>query len=170
MDQIKLLLIALSIFAFCSSSALAQNQQESVTATVNISANVIQTIELITVNSMTLGDLQPGQEEVYVNPVNSVNAGFMIAVGIPDVEFRLTYLRERVLTHSSGEGNLTFTYELSGNFEEEQSTSVLLRDDDRNIRFNTEGRYYIWVGGRIDLRNAKPGNYQGDFTIEIDYI
>ncbi len=94
----------------------------------------------------------------------------MIAVGMPNTEFRLNYLPERELTQVDGNSTLTFTYELSGNSEENQSTSELLELDNRNIEFNEEGRYYIWVGGRVNIENAAPGNYEGDFTIEIDYI
>lgn len=119
---------------------------------------------------MRFENAQPGQREIYVNPINSVNAGFMIAVGTPEAEFRLFYLPERELTQIDGDGALTFEYEISGNDIEDQATSELLDADNRNIRFNSEGRYYIWVGGRVNLENASPGNYEGDFTIEIDYI
>ncbi len=170
MKRITLFTILISFLTF--TQVLAQNEQSSqvFSATINVNAVVIPSIELITVNSMTFGNLQPGQREVYVNPVNSVNAGFMIAVGMPRSEFRLNYLQERELTQIDGDGTLTFEYELSGNIEENQSTSELLELDNRNIRFNNEGRYYIWVGGRLNLENAQPGNYEGDFTIEIDYI
>lgn len=160
----------LAIFLFVSSPFIAAQDNNGISAQVNVSADVIQSIELITVNSMRFGNAQPGQREIYVNPINSLNAGFMIAVGTPDAEFRLNYLPERELTQIDGNATLTFTYEISGNSEENQSTSELLELDNRNIRFNTEGRYYIWVGGRVNLENAAPGNYEGDFTIEIDYI
>ena len=154
-----------------SLQALAQNEgSDRITANINVSAEVIQSIELITVNTMQFGNSQPGQREIYVNPVNSLNAGYMIAVGTPDAEFRLNYLPELELTQIEGPGSLTFIYEISGNSEENQSTSELLELDNRNIRFNSEGRYYIWVGGKVNIANAPPGNYEGDFTIEIDYI
>lgn len=149
---------------------LKAQESNSVSAQVNVSANVIQSIELITVNSMTFGNSQPGQVEINVNPVNDVNAGFMIALGTPDAEFRLDYFQERQLTQIEGNGFLTFEYILSGNDIEDQSSSELLQTDNRSIRFNSEGRFYIWVGGRVNLENAIPGNYEGDFTIEIDYI
>lgn len=167
----KDVIFSVVIFLIFSPLAIAQSSAEgTVSANIRIDAEVIPSIELITVNSMTLGNMQPGQREIYVNPVNSLNAGFMIAVGMPDSEFRLNYLPERELTQSDGDATLTFTYEISGNTVENQSTSELLEVDNRNIRFNDEGRYYIWIGGRVNLENAEPGNYEGDFTIEIDYI
>ncbi len=162
-------LLAIFLF-FLSSPFLVAQDNEGISAQVNVSAEVIQSIELITVNSMRFGNTQPGQREIYVNPINSLNAGFMIAVGTPDAEFRLNYLPERELSQIDGNATLTFIYEISGNSEENQSTSELLELDNRNIRFNNEGRYYLWVGGRVNLENAAPGNYEGDFTIEIDYI
>jgi hypothetical protein len=155
---------------FTYGTVLAQNQESNISAQVNVNAEVIQSIELITVQSMQFGNTQPGQRLIYVNPINDLNAGYMIAVGTPDAEFRLNYLPERELTQIDGEGSLTFEYEISGNDVEDQATSELLELDNRNIRFNSEGRYYIWVGGRVNLNNAAPGNYEGDFTIEIDYI
>ena len=167
--QMRNSLVILALFFGFNQVILAQNDTV-ISAQVSVSANVMQSIELITVNSMQFGNAQPGQREIYVNPVNSLNAGFMIAVGTPDAEFRLNYLPERELTQIDGDATLTFTYEISGNSEENQSTSELLELDNRNIRFNSEGRYYLWVGGRVNLENAAPGNYEGDFTIEIDYI
>lgn len=160
----------LAPFILLFSTTLYAQEPTRFTAQVNISADVIQSIELITVNSMTFGNAQPGQESIYVNPVNDLNAGFMIAVGTPEAEFRLNYLTERELTRIEGQGSLTFRYELSGNSIEDQTSSELIENDNRNIRFNTEGRFYIWVGGEVNLQNAQPGSYEGDFTIEIDYI
>ena len=153
------------------SAGVKAQQEADVTARVHISAQVIQSIELITVNSMSFGKTQPGQRELYVNPTADINAGYMIAIGTPGAEFRLEYLSQHLLTNTSSEGgNLVFTYEISGNNLEEQATSELLREENKTITFNSNGRYYFWVGGRVNLENAVPGNYEGDFTIEIDYI
>ena len=167
------ILSIISILLLLSSQALhaqSESDENRVSATVSVNAQVIQSIELITINTMQFGNMQPGQEEIYINPINNLNAGFMIAIGTPDAEFRLNYLPERELTEIDGEGSLTFEYEISGNSEENQSTSEILEYENRNIQFNAEGRFYIWVGGRVNLENAPPGSYEGDFTIEIDYI
>lgn len=151
-------------------SLVYSQESNQLSAEVSIQANVIQTIELITVNSMTFGNTQPGQEIIYVNPVNDLNAGFMIANGTPDAEFRLDYELDRQLNRIEGEGSLNFRYELSGNSIEDQTSSEIIDYEDRNLRFNNQGTFYIWVGGEVNLTNAQPGNYEGDFTIEIDYI
>lgn len=165
----RTLLIAL-ILVLGINFVKGQNSGNSVTGNVNVSAEVSASIQMITVNTIQFGDTPPEQGQIYINPVRGTNAGFMIAVGTPEAEFRLNYLPQRILTQVNGNGTLTFTYEISGNSQEEQASSELLDFDNRNLRFNSEGRYYLWVGGRIDLSNAAPGNYEGDFTIEIDYI
>lgn len=166
----NILLFILLIFVAPQIALSQTSNQNGVSARINVSAEVVQTIELITVNTISFGSAQPGQIEIYVNPVVDLNAGYMIAVGTPNTDFRLNYLPERELTQIEGDGVLTFTYEISTNSEEDQSTSEIIEGDDRTLRFNSEGRHYIWVGGRVNLENAQPGNYQGDFTIEIDYI
>lgn len=166
MKQLAIILFLSSILSF-KVNAQVNNQ---VTASVNITATVEQSIQLITVNAMTFGDIEPGQLEIYVNPVIDVSSGYMIAIGTPLAEFRLDYLDIRNLTNVENEGFLTFQYVLSGNNTEDQASSELIDNDNRTIRFNDEGTYHIWVGGRVNLENATPGSYEGDFTIEIDYI
>lgn len=143
----------------------------SISAQVSISAELIRSIELITVNSITFGNTQPGQEEIYVSAISDVSAGYMIAVGNPGSEFRIDFIRQREVSRTDGPGYLTFEYELAGNTIEEQQSAILILDNENDsLKFNAEGRYHIWVGGRVNLTNAQPGNYEGDFTIEIDYI
>jgi hypothetical protein len=148
--------------------------QSNDNAEINVSATVIgstqNSIELITVNTIQFGNTQPEDGQIYINPITSLNAGFMIANGNPEAEFRLNYLPDRILTQINGNGSLIFNYQISGNSEDDQATSELLDLENRNLRFNEEGQFFIWVGGLIDLSNAAPGNYEGDFTIEIDYI
>ena len=161
----------ISLFIAGTSMLKAQTSaHQGISAEIRVSAKIMPSIELITVNSIVLGSLQPGQKEVKVHPVNDLNAGYMIAAGSPDAEFRLSYLAEKELLQTEGKGSIIFQYSISGSANEQQSTSELLQNDNRNIRFNSEGRYYIWVGGTINLENAAPGTYEGDFTIEIDYI
>lgn len=154
---------------FTSWSIKAQNSQE-INATINVSAQIIQSIELITVNSISFGNVDPGQTEVNINPNTDPNAGFMIAVGTPGAQFRLEYLPQRALYNTNGGNNLAFTYQISGNTLEDQASSEIIQFNDRNLTFNAEGFFYVWVGGNVNIENADPGNYEGDFTIEIDYI
>ncbi len=144
--------------------------QDRVQAIVDINAEVIQSIELITIKGMSIRQLQPGQTEIYIDPVSDANAGHMIAVGTPEADIRINYIKNRELTQIDGEGVLIFAYEVTGNQENNQQTSELLEDASRILRFNEDGEFYIWVGGKVNLEQAVPGSYEGDFTIEIEYI
>jgi hypothetical protein len=166
----KILLLAISLVIGYNKSIFAQKSSQKVETSIRIETTIVSSIELITVKSITVGNLQPGQEEVYINPISDINSGYMIAVGAPGADFRLNFERTRTLTQVNGDGSLIFEYELSGNDLEDQNSAELVSEDFRNLKFNTEGQYHIWVGGTINLRNARPGNYDGDFTIEIEYI
>lgn len=161
-----LIFIIILFFPFLASA----QENETVSAQLNITAEVSQSIELITVNQLTLENSQPGQIIITINPINDLNSGHMVAIGAPEAEFRLYYELEKRLDRIDGPGYLTFRYELSGNTIDDQSSSDIIQYENRNLRFSNEGTFYIWLGGELNLENALPGNYKGDFTIEIDYI
>lgn len=162
--------VCLLFFLIMILTAPVSAQETEYSARINISSEVITSIELITVNTMSFSNANPGQQLLRVNPVTDVNAGFMIAVGTAGSEFRLEYMSDRRLERVDGPGFLVFRYNISGNDIEEQATSELVINNEQSFFFNPQGRFYFWVGGQVNLQNALPGNYEGDFTIEIDYI
>lgn len=166
--KVLLILYVLIVFVF-STNILAQSDSR-LNVNVDVSTRLIQTIQLTTVSQLSFGQLRPGEVDVYVNPMPDANAGYMIADGTPNSQFRLDYFEQVVLSNGNEDGNLTFFYEISKNNIEEQSTSTLIENNDEVQVFNNEGRFYFWVGGRLNLENATPGNYRGEFKIEIDYI
>ncbi len=171
--KVSLLLL---FFAFSSALAIAQTQQSNsdgtsnVTTEINVYASAIQSIELETISNIEFGELQPGQENLFISPIADLNAGYLIATGSPLATFRLNYIPEQFINHIDGKGSIVFRYEIAMNTIDDQSTSELFNFDNRDLQFNAEGKVYIWVGGHLDLKNAVPGNYKADFTLEIDYI
>lgn len=162
-----LLTIQFSLFALCS---YAQEQDKSKSVSINISATVQSTIELITIQTLDFQNTDRQDNIVQINPITSSRAGNMIARGNPGSEFRLNYLETRQLTNIEGTGIIFFEYRVSGNSIDEQNTAELLDQETRELRFNSDGEFFIWVGGQVDLTDAEPGSYEGDFTIEIEYI
>lgn len=160
--------ILLSLVALCSYAQAQQNRSKSVS--INISATVSSSIELITIQTLDLQNADTQNNTLEINPILSSNAGNMVARGNPGSEFRLNYLEVRELTNIEGTGVLFFEYRIAGNNIDEQNTAELLQPESRELQFNEDGQFYIWVGGRIDLTNAEPGSYEGDFSIEIEYI
>lgn len=137
---------------------------------ITVSANVVNTIEMVTQRDMQFGPVQPGQQQIIIDPLLDSETGKMIAVGVPNANIRVSFVRERILTRSDGSETLTFTYEIAGNDQDDQSSAELLQTDNRNLELNDKGEYYFWIGGQVNIEDAKPGNYNGDFTIEVEYI
>ncbi len=162
------------LFLFQLPGLLGQNQNENVRS-VNISASATvmsSNIELETISDMGIVDARNLQEDnvIYINPVFDPEAGIMRARGNPGAQIRVSYLEEMEVSRREGPGSLYFVYEVSGYAGNNQRESELLDQIERELRLNDEGIFYFFIGGRVDLSQALPGNYDGEFTIEIEYI
>ncbi len=165
----KALLIA-AIAAFCVFLwNTPAHCQSSDSINIRVAANVIKSIELVTIRNMRVDNVQPGQKEIALSPVTDSGAGKMIARGTPGAQIRVSYFEEWQLNNGRS-SSLTFRYRLAGNAENKQNTAELLLPDNRGLRFNKDGEFFFWVGGRVNIENAQPGTYEGEFTIEIEYI
>lgn len=163
----SLTLIFILLFVYTEISCAQQNSGQRVSVT--ISAEIISSIDLITVRPIDFRNTGRNDGAITINPVSSGRAGKMIAQGTPGASFRITFLRQRDLVNIDGDNVLFFSYMVSGNVEDDQSTSELLEDDNRALQFNESGQFFIWVGGDVNLQSAPPGNYEGEFTLEIEY-
>ncbi len=163
-----LLSVAIGIFVLCAlpKAALAQDRD----VIIDVSAEVTSSIELITLQSMELAAEEAENNIINIDPTSSPNAGKMVALGNPNSEIRVSYLQTRELASAENSETLTFNYLVSGNQEEDQNTSELLDLENRDFSFNQDGEFYLWIGGSVDISTASPGNYQGEFTLEIEYI
>lgn len=137
---------------------------------INVKTNVQATIQMVTIRNINFGKVQPGQKQIIISPINSPEAAAMKAFGIPNADIKITYLPIRELNRHGGNEVLRFYYSLSGNTENEQETSQLIDFNNQNTQFNGIGEYYFWIGGRVNIADAKPGQYEGDFTIEVEYL
>ena len=153
----------------------AQNQVNSNRTSVSISASATvigADIELETISDMGIIDAQRTQEgtEIYINPVFDPQAGIMRARGNPGAQIRVSFLEEMEVTRREGPGVIIFTYEISGFPGDNQRESELLTLIEHELHFNEGGEFYFYIGGRVDLSEALPGNYDGEFTLEIEYM
>lgn len=164
LKQILLLTIFLTGMA-----ALSYGQSGS-PVTINVTAIVNGAIETITIQTIDFDNVERNNSTISVDPVLSPRAGKMIARGTPNATFQIDYLQQRELDNSRGSGTIIFNYRIAGNIVDEQSTAEILDQEVRDLSFNTDGEYFIWVGGSVDVGNAEPGSYEGEFTIEIEYI
>jgi len=168
--SIAIITITFFILGFSVPDVQAQEDSSSDSYSIGVSARVVQSIEMVTMRNMQFGPLQPGQNKILIDPLLDSETGKMIATGNPNARIRVSFLRERILTRTDGTETLTFTYEIAGNDQDDQSSAELLQSDNRNLDLNEEGEYYFWIGGQVNIEDATPGNYNGDFTIEVEYI
>ncbi len=139
---------------------------------IKASATVIEQteIELRTIKNLDLDESSAINGIITVSALTDPSAGVMVIKGKPNASFRITYLPQMVLANVYGTGTLIINYEVFGYQQDNQKASAPLDAIDLMQRFNQDGFYYLWIGGRIDISDAKEGNYDGEFTLKVEYI
>lgn len=152
----------------------AQNSSEPLATSSSIavaSARIVEpNVTLLTLREMRIDKVQPSEGIITLNPIRNSNAGLMKADGASNADVQVTFQQQVTLVHESGTNTLTFQYEIAGNRQDNQAAAELITNSSRNFRLNEEGEFFIWVGGRVDITDAIGGNYEGEFTVEVEYI
>tara|TARA_R100001143_G_C3361305_1_gene136538 strand:- start:53855 stop:54370 length:516 start_codon:yes stop_codon:yes gene_type:complete len=165
----KVFILTVLIIALNVNSTIAQ-VSEPQSVSISVTAQVSSAIELFTIQSVDFRYEDVELNVLSVDPISNPSAGKMVARGMPDSAMRISFLQSRELVNVDTNHVLFFEYFVAGNDLDEQESSEIITPDNRDLTFNEEGEYYIWVGGRVDLSTAQPGSYEGDFNIEIEYI
>ncbi|MEX0890000.1 MAG: hypothetical protein WDZ33_00545, partial [Balneolaceae bacterium] len=138
---------------------------------ISISAEVQSTtIQLITVQGMDFTGVGRNQLELRIDPATSERAGKMMALGDPNSSFRVSFLRNIQFANMEGDGVIDIEYQVAGFELDEQDNSDLIEMESRELSFSNDGEFFFWVGGAVDLNRATPGTYEGEFTLEIEYL
>lgn len=137
---------------------------------ITVSAEIQATVDVETRNNINLGRISPGQEMVIVNPREDPGAGLLRVSGSPNMLFRVSFQEQRELVRVGGGRSLIFVYDLSGAPTENQLLSEPVSRENRDLQMSESGEYFFWVGGRMNLEGDIFGQYEGEFTIEIDFI
>lgn len=165
-----LISIVCILIAFSSSFAASRSSGSSVS--IKATATVVEQseIELITVKNMEIDASMAEEGRIYISAQRNPNAAMMMVKGKAESSIRINFLPVNEITNSRGKGALSFQYEVYGFESDNQGASEPIDAAERILKMNKEGLYYFWVGGRIDISKARPGNYSGEFTIEVEYI
>lgn len=166
---LRVLFIILITIAFRINTGYAQNGSLNTELSISITTEVVETIELFTLQNINLGVIQPSQQTVTVDPVTSPNAGIMLATGNPNSILRVSYRDQVELQSSDGNEIIIFKYRVSGSSQYDQSTSEYLEPESKDLSFNESGEYFFWIGGSTDISNITGGKFEGDFTFEVEY-
>jgi len=161
-----------TIFALCMFLIFQPGIHAQSSVNIRASATVVEAtgIQLIPLNDMIIDESYAVNGIIDISPITGEQAGKILVKGKIDALIRLSYLAQQPIVNTSGPGMILCTYVVSGFQSDNQHASQLLDAVEHVPQFNEKGEYYLWVGGRIDLNNARPGNYEGEFIFEIEYI
>jgi hypothetical protein len=137
---------------------------------VNVGASIQSAVELVTISNMNFGRINLDATEIRLDPRVDAGAGLMKATGRPNALIRISFLEERTLTRIGGGRSLNFTYIVSGATTDSQLNSEILTRENRTMTFSSTGEYFFWIGGFALIDNIEFGSYQGEFTIEVEYL
>lgn len=165
----KVFILTALIFVLNAYNTYAQESRPQ-SVSIAVSAQVSSATELFTIQTVDFRYEDVEFNVLSVDPISNPSAGKMVARGMPDTGMRISFLQNRELVNVNTNHVLFFEYFVAGNDLDEQESSELISPDNRDLMFNENGEFYIWVGGRVDLSSAQPGSYEGDFNIEIEYI
>ena len=108
--------------------------------------------------------------KIYISALHNTQAAVMMIKGRANAKFRVKYIPVVEIMNTTGNGTLILQYEMYGYPSDNQGAGEPIDATERVLQISSESKYYFWLGGRIDISNARPGNYDGEFTIEIEYI
>lgn len=153
--------------ALCSSNIFAQS-----VINIKVTASVpdISEIDIIVVNSLAIDETKAVNGKLIVQPNKDAEAGMIRIKGSPLARFSMLFLDYMELGNSNGEGNLRFKFNVSGFPKDNQQASQYLDPLIRELNFSDTGEYFLWIGGEMNLSGINPGNYEGIFAFEIEYL
>lgn len=127
-------------------------------------------IELVTIKDLEIDASNAVNGIINVSAQRDSKAAVMLVKGRAESQFRVTFTPNVEIPNSAGKGSLSMHYEMYGYSSDNQGASEPIDAAERTLKINSKGQYYLWLGGNIDISKASPGKYNGEFTIEIEYI
>lgn len=148
---------------------LAQNKAS---VAIKAQAEVVNKtgIELVTIKDMEIDESMAREGIIRISAKYDSQAAVMMVKGIYNARFRVSFVPVVEIVNSIGTGKLLMHYDIYGYARDNQSASEPIDAVNRILQLESDGKYYLWVGGRIDISKAMPGCYYGNFTIKIEYI
>jgi hypothetical protein len=162
------------LFILLALPAIIVSAQNSNTTSVSIKANATVMekigIEIITMKNMDIDIKMALDGRIYISALRNPNAAIILVKGKSDAKFRVHFQPVMKIKNSHGNGSLLMHYEVYGYPTDNQRASEPIDAIERILQMSSDGNYFFWIGGNIDIKNAYPGNYDGEFTIQIEYI
>ncbi|HNY02435.1 MAG TPA: hypothetical protein PKG48_07605 [Bacteroidales bacterium] len=140
-------------------------------ASIRISSNVTSStqVELLTLQDLYIDESYVENGHISISPVTSSMAGKLLIKGQPQAIIRITFVHQPPLVNLTRKGSLMFSYDISGFSSDNQKASLPLDVLEKTLQLNDHGEYFLWIGGRAEVGDVAPGEYEGELTLEIEY-
>ncbi len=157
---------------FCCTVLSMQAQKKSSSVSIETKATVIDKseIELVTIKDMDIDISKATNGFIYISAKQDPAAAIMMVKGKENAKFRVSFLSNVEVRNRTGSGSMKVFFELRGYKTENQSASEPIDAVERILTMGEDGKYFFWIGGKLDISKARQGVYDGEFTIEIEYI
>ncbi len=162
---------ALGLIWLTATALQAQESETFLKATgvVQATAEVTDFVEMITLADINVGTVQPSQGIVNMDPRLDAGAGIIMLSGRPSASVRITYTPQVEMINAISGYTLTVNYNLAGHPHQNQNEATTFTTNPVQVQLGEEGEYYIWIGCLFNLSAVQPGQYDGDFVIEVEY-
>lgn len=157
-----------------------QTSDQEVSASINVTGRIVAEVSMqsILIESMYNPSFQQANidmTQVIVDPVTDQagsvgGAGMLVTKGEPNRIFQVTIPQTVTLTNKDTGTTLNVRVKVSHNGIIDQSSSDYIRETVSAFQLNTDGEYYFWMGGEINVADVEEGEYEGNFLLEVEYV
>lgn len=135
----------------------------------NIILDIEQEVNFVPENdNETVLVVDPVSDPVTFDPAFA-GSGFAVAKGEPGARFTISFPSVIELTHAEEGSVLILEYFVAHSPTDDQQSAERVRQVSEEFVLNSEGEYYFWFGGRVDVSDAVDGEYDGDLFLEVEY-
>jgi len=149
--------------------ALLLHGQDRSSTEINVSVIIKDYIEITTISDIDAGSVTPSSDILRIDPRTDSGAGIILLQGQKNKSVVVNYSPIVEMTHSESDMILVVNYEVSGSEENIQSNSTIFLENPEVVQLSDEGEYYLYIGCSFSLEEIRPGQYDGDFVVEVDY-
>jgi hypothetical protein len=139
---------------------------------VAVGSELVADASLVTMRNLAISSYGMGGSEISIDPVGSPSAGLMKISGAPGRVIRISFVPNEIIYSDQNDSTkVDVTYKVSGcPIENQRASSVFETPNSTVTLHETNGSYFLWIGGIFNLENARSGKYKSQFVLTIDEL
>ncbi|MCF7826364.1 MAG: hypothetical protein K9M55_09010 [Candidatus Marinimicrobia bacterium] len=163
------LYVPLGLLLLTMNSFGQDSSKDKTSVSVSISATVVDQIQLITLADIDVGTVIPSEDILRLDPRKDQGAGIIKVLGRQNSSIQISYSSQVEMVNLASNSILLVSYNIGGSVDNDQTASDVFSTNPVTVNLNGEGEYYLWIGCSFSMKNLVPGQYDGDFILEVDY-